>query len=64
MSKREETIQTIAKTYKRLGGLSEWDMPDVLVDARAIVRALEKQGLTFDAGYHKGRLDSIDSKVS
>lgn len=61
MSKREEVIQTIANTYKRRGGLSEWDMPWILEDARAIVRALEKKGLTYEAGYNKGRLDYIDS---
>lgn len=45
MNKREEAIKTVANTYKRRGGLSEWDMPWVLKDARAVVRALEKKGL-------------------
>jgi len=45
MNNREEAVQTIAYTYKRRGDLSDWDMPWVLEDARAIVRALEKKGL-------------------
>lgn len=59
--KLEETVQVIADTYKKRGGLSEWDMPWVLADARAIVRALQKKRLTYVEGYNKGRLDYIES---